>query len=89
MSATKTFFHDYSLALDKAWEALEEAIIAAKELNDLVYTEDGDYRCRVPGNDAHLMATKAKELASELQVYTAAKEPARLSPILPGELRLI
>lgn len=86
MSATKNYLQDYSDALDAAWMALEEAIVKTKELNDLVY--DGqEIRCRVPRTDAFLLADKIKELKSEIDCYENAKEPLRLSPILPGEVR--
>jgi hypothetical protein len=87
MSATKNYLHDYSEALDETWTALEEAICKFKALNDLVYLEDGEIRCRVPRPDVYLLADKVKELQGEMNCYDAAKEPSRLSPILPGEVR--
>jgi hypothetical protein len=87
MSATKDYLHDYTEALDAAWVALEEAICKMKELNDLVY--DGqEIRCRAPRADVWLLADKVKELSQEMNCYDAAKEPSRLPPILPGEVRL-
>lgn len=86
MSATKDYLHDYSEVLDETWTALEDAICKFKALNDLVY--DGDeIRCPVPRVDVLLLAAKVKELRDEMACYDAAKEPSRLSPILPGEVR--
>lgn len=88
MSATKNYLHDYTEALDELWEALEDSIVKFKALNDLVYCEDGEIRSRVPRADASLIADKVKELSLEMNCYDSAKEPYRLAPILPGELRL-
>jgi len=87
MSATKNYLHDYSEALDETWTAIEEAICKFKVLNDLVYCEDGEIRCPVPRADVSLLADKVKELSLEMNCYDVAKEPSRLSPILPGEVR--
>ena len=86
MSATKNYLHDYTVALDEAWIALEEAVVKMIALNDLVY--DGqEIRCRAPRADVSLLATKVKELTNEMSCYDAAKEPINLPPILPGERR--
>lgn len=88
MSATKDYLHDCNQALDELWEALEDSIVKFKALNDLVYCDDGEIRCRVPRADVSLIAGKIKELNLEMNCYDSAKEPYRLAPILPGELRL-
>lgn len=85
MSATKNYLHDYSEALDAAWTALEEAICKANALNDLVYTEDGEIRSRVPAADVWLLADKIKELSSEIRCFENAKEPRITPPVLPFE----
>lgn len=76
MSATKNWLHDYSTALDGAWEALEEAIVKANQLNDLIYTPEGEIMARIPGADAILLANKIKELKTEIDCFANAKEPA-------------
>lgn len=86
MSATKNYLHDYSEAFDFAWSALEEAKRRLGELNDLVY--DGqEIRCHVMPSDIDLLAAEIKGINQELNCYHAAKEPSRLAPILPGEVR--
>ena len=86
MSATKRYLEEYSEGYDALWSALEDAICKANALNDLVY--DGqEIRCRVPRADASLLADKLKELKSEINCFENAKEPLKLSPLLPGELR--
>jgi hypothetical protein len=85
MSATKNYLHDYSEALDGAWSAIEEAIVAMNKLNDLIYTEDGELRSRSPKVDVWLLRDKMKELNSELNCFVASEEPRRTPPVLPFE----
>jgi hypothetical protein len=75
MSATKNWLHDYSTALDGAWEALEEAIIKVHQLNDQIYNPGGEIMARVPRADASLLANKIKELRTEIDCFAAAQEP--------------
>ena len=90
MSATKNWLHDYSTALDGAWEALEEAIIKANQLNDLIYNPEGEIMARVPGADTRLLANKIRELKTEIDCFANARQwvssqPAYLPPITPAE----
>jgi len=86
MSATKDYLQDYSEAFDAFWEALEDAKSKMIALNDLVY--DGqEIRCPVPRNDAYLLMAALRELKTEIDCYDNAKEPLRMAPILPGEIR--
>ena len=79
MSATKNWLHDYSAALDEAWEALEEATIKASQLNDLIYSPEGEIMARIPGADASLLANKIKELKTEIDCFANAKKPVHLN----------
>jgi len=74
MSATKNWLHDYSEALDKAWSAMEEAIVTVTQLNDQVFDEDGEIRSRVPRSDAALLTSKIKELQSEVACFAGAQQ---------------
>ena len=74
MSATKNWLHDYSEALDQAWSAMEEACIKINQLNDQVFDEDGEIRSRVPRSDAALLASKIRELQSEVACFAGAQE---------------
>ena len=80
MSATKNWLHDYNTALDGAWEALEEAIVKANQLNDLIYSPEGEILARIPGADASLLAAKIRELKTEIDCFANAKEPAYFNP---------
>ena len=79
MSATKNWLHDYQTALDEAWEAMEEAIIKANQLNDRIYNAEGEIMTRIPGADASLLANKIKELKTEIDCFANAKEPAHFN----------
>ena len=74
MSATKNWLHDYSEALDQTWSAMEEACIKINQLNDQVFDEDGEIRSRVPRSDAALLASKIRELQSEVACFAGAQE---------------
>ena len=80
MSATKNWLHDYQTALDETWEAMEEAIVKANQLNDLIYSPEGEIMTRIPGADASLLANKIRELKTEIDCFANAKEPARFNP---------
>lgn len=87
MSATKNWLHDYSQALDGAWEALEEAIVKMEALNDQLYDGEGEMKARAPRADVSLLAAKIKELQDQMSTMTSAQEPSRKRPMLPGEIR--
>jgi hypothetical protein len=89
MSNIKNWLADYSTAHDEAWVALEEAIIKVKELNDLMYGEDGELAARAPRVDVLLLTDKLKELTTEIRCYENSKEPSNLPPVLPGEVRFV
>ena len=82
---TSRAFHAFALGRDAAWTALEDAICKANALNDLIYTEDGEIRSRVPAADVWLLADKIKELSSEIRCFENAKEPRITPPVLPFE----
>lgn len=75
----------YSAALDAAWEALEQAIVSMKQLNDLMYAGEA-LVMRAPAADVSLLREKARELNGEMACYYDSKEPSNLPPILPGEV---
>lgn len=87
MSATKEFYARYSENLDATWEAVEDAIIKIKALNDLLWTDDGEIVARSPRADVRLLGAKIKELQEEMTCFDSTKEPIGLPPILPGETR--
>jgi len=87
MSALKAHLHDYATAVDTTWLYLEDAIQALKELNDTLYTPEGELKARSCRSDVTLLTNKVKELKAELAAFENAKEPLNLSPILPGEIR--
>ena len=89
MSAIKAYYEDYCTSFDNAWEALTESISLLKGLNDIVYTEEGAIRNHVSAADVATLRTKIKEVTLELSCFAGAVEPTNLSPILPGELRLV
>lgn len=89
MSAIKAYYDDYCTAFDKAWEALTESVSLLQALNDIVYTEEGSIRNRVASGDVAILKAKIKEVSLELSCFAGAVESTTLSPILPGELRLV
>jgi len=89
MSAIKAYYDEYCLSYDSACEALEEAVSLLKALNDIVYTEEGSIRNNVSASDVALLKAKGKEVSLELSCFAGAVERTTLTPILPGELRLV
>lgn len=88
MSATKNYLQDYNAAVDKAWQAIEQAIVSMNAVNDLIYAEDGEIRCHCPRGDVALLKARVQKLTGEVNTMMNAQEPHRLPPILPGEIRL-
>ncbi|MGA1718753.1 MAG: hypothetical protein ACO38Q_08205 [Aquiluna sp.] len=89
MSNVKNWLADYSTIHDEVWMALEQAITKLKELNDLMYGEDGELIARAPRVDVLLLTDKHKELTAEIRCYENSKEPSNLPPVLPGEVRFV
>jgi ABC-type amino acid transport substrate-binding protein len=85
-TATATLISAYAEAYNQAWIAMEDAISALGSLNDTLYRGEALVQ-RAPGADVDLMRELAKKLKDQLDCLEIAKEPKRLSPILPGEIR--
>ena len=66
-----------------AWDAMEEAIVKLKELNDLCYDGSGEPLFKVPRTMAMVLAAKAKEINQEASCFDMIKEPSRALPSLP------
>jgi hypothetical protein len=75
----------YNQAVDKAWAAIEEAIVAMNEVNDTLYSEAGDIKHRCPRGDVNLLLAKVKELSGEISSMQNAQEPRNQAVLLPGE----
>lgn len=76
----------YADAYDEAWTAIEDAIAKLGMLNDTLYQGEALVN-RAPLADVVLMRELAKKIKAELDTFENAKEPIKLSPILPGEIR--
>jgi hypothetical protein len=80
MSATKNWIHDYTDALDKVATTLEEATLALDKLGELLYTETGELKARVPAEDAWMLESFLQELKLAAAPVQCAKE--RPAPLL-------
>ena len=87
MSATKNWLHDYTEAMTQAAEAIEAASAALDRLSAILYGPDGNPVMRVPSKDVWMLDSYLTDLRLAAAPVQCAKEPSKLTPILPGEDR--
>ena len=67
---------DYHRLHDAVWQHLEKAICDLEELNDVVWTGDGEVAFEVAGRDVQLLQAKLDELELKLATFKGATRPA-------------
>ena len=67
----------------EAWDAMEDAIVKLKELNDLCFDEAGEPLFSVPRIQANVLVPKVKEIKDEVETFNSIKERSLALPRLP------